>query len=63
MIQVCGARTIVARMEAGDSPTEACLAVLKLIAERTRAKRLKFAALMAAIVVARHDAHGFGKAF
>lgn len=40
VIQVCGARTIVARMEAGDTPTEACLAVLKMIADRTRLKRL-----------------------
>lgn len=41
VIQVCGARTIVARMEAGDSPTEACLAMLKLIVDRTRLKRLQ----------------------
>ena len=41
VIQVCGARSIVARMEAGDSPTDACLAVLKLIADRTRVKRLQ----------------------
>jgi N4-(beta-N-acetylglucosaminyl)-L-asparaginase len=40
VLQVCGARAIVSRMDAGDSPTEACLAVLKMIADRTRAKRL-----------------------
>jgi len=40
VIQVCGARSIVARMEAGDHPTEACLSVLKLIAGRTRLRRL-----------------------
>lgn len=40
VIQVGGSRTIVARMEAGDSPTEACLHVLKLIAARTKVKRL-----------------------
>lgn len=38
--QVCGAHAIVSRMEAGDSPTEACLNVLKRIVDRTRAKRL-----------------------
>ncbi len=40
VIQVCGARTIVMRMEMGDSPTDACLNVLKMIADRTRSKRL-----------------------
>ncbi len=44
VMQVCGARTIVARMEAGDSPTEACLAMLKMIVDRTRLKRLRNAA-------------------
>ncbi|MBL8745967.1 MAG: N(4)-(beta-N-acetylglucosaminyl)-L-asparaginase [Phycisphaerae bacterium] len=44
VMQVCGARTIVARMEAGDSPTEACLAMLKMIVDRTRVKRLRNAA-------------------
>lgn len=41
VMQVCGARTIIARMEAGDSPTEACLAMLKMIVDRTRVKRLQ----------------------
>lgn len=41
VIQVCGARSIVARMEAGDSPTDACLHVARLIADRTRLKRLR----------------------
>lgn len=41
VIQVCGARTIVARMEAGDTPVEACLAVLRMIADRTRLRRLQ----------------------
>lgn len=40
VIQVGGSRTIVARMEAGDSPQEACLYVAKQIADRTRLKRL-----------------------
>jgi N4-(beta-N-acetylglucosaminyl)-L-asparaginase len=40
VIQVCGSRTVVMRMEAGDTPLEACLYALHLIAERTRAKRL-----------------------
>lgn len=44
VIQVCGARTIVARMEAGDSPTDACLAMLKMIVDRTHLKRLQNAA-------------------
>lgn len=39
-LQVCAARTIVARLDAGDHPTDACLAVLKLIASRTKPKRL-----------------------
>lgn len=40
VIQVGGSRTVVARMEAGDSPTEACLHVARLIADRTKLKRL-----------------------
>jgi N4-(beta-N-acetylglucosaminyl)-L-asparaginase len=40
VIQVCGAFSVVQHMEAGLSPTEACLAVCKAIAERTREKRL-----------------------
>jgi N4-(beta-N-acetylglucosaminyl)-L-asparaginase len=40
VIQVCGAFSIVRHMEAGLSPTEACLAVVKRIADRTREKRL-----------------------
>lgn len=40
VIQVCGAFSIVQHMEAGKSPAEACLAVLKRIADRTREKRL-----------------------
>jgi N4-(beta-N-acetylglucosaminyl)-L-asparaginase len=38
--QVCGAFNIVAQMERGLTPTEACLEVLKRIADRTREKRL-----------------------
>ncbi len=44
VIQVCGARTAVMRMEMGDTPTEACLYVLKLIASKTKLKRLLNAA-------------------
>ncbi|MEX2218403.1 MAG: N(4)-(beta-N-acetylglucosaminyl)-L-asparaginase [Phycisphaerales bacterium] len=40
LIQVCGAFSIVQHMEAGMTPTEACLAVLKRIADRTREPRL-----------------------
>lgn len=40
VIQVCGAFSIVQHMESGLSPTEACLAVAKRIADRTREKRL-----------------------
>lgn len=43
VVQVCGARTIVAKMEAGESPTEACLSMLKMIVDRTRLKRLRTA--------------------
>ncbi len=41
VLQVCGAHTIVARMEAGDSPTDACLFTLKKIADRTRLTHLR----------------------
>ncbi|TVQ31114.1 MAG: asparaginase [Phycisphaeraceae bacterium] len=41
VIQVCGANAAVARMGAGDHPTDACIAVLKMISERTRARRLQ----------------------
>lgn len=40
VMQVCGARTVVMRMEQGDSPLEACLWTLRLIADKTRSKRL-----------------------
>lgn len=40
VIQVGGSRTIVARMEAGDTPTQACLSVARMIVDRTRLKRL-----------------------
>lgn len=40
VMQVCGARTVVMRMEMGDDPREACLSVLKMIADRTRSRRL-----------------------
>lgn len=40
VIQVCGSFSVVQHMEAGLSPTDACLAVLKRIADRTREKRL-----------------------
>ncbi len=40
VIQNCGAFSIVREMENGLSPTEACLAVMKRIADRTRQKRL-----------------------
>lgn len=40
VLQVCGARTAVMRMEMGDSPEAACLYVLQMIADRTRFKRL-----------------------
>ena len=41
VIQVCGAHSVVVRMEAGDTPAEACTNVLKKIASRTRLKRLQ----------------------
>jgi N4-(beta-N-acetylglucosaminyl)-L-asparaginase len=41
VIQVCGSFSVVQHMEAGLAPTDACLAVLKRIADRTREKRLR----------------------
>jgi N4-(beta-N-acetylglucosaminyl)-L-asparaginase len=68
VIQVCGARTIVARMEAGDSPTEACLATLKMIAGRTRLRRLQNAAgqpgfNVTAYALRKDGAHGSASIF
>lgn len=40
VIQVCGAFSTVLAMEDGLAPTEACLSVLKRMADRTREKRL-----------------------
>lgn len=40
VIQTCGAHAIVASMENGLSPTEACLKLLKKIADTTREQRL-----------------------
>ena len=40
VIQVCGSFSIVQHMEAGLSPTEACLAVAKRMVDRTKEKRL-----------------------
>jgi len=40
VLQSCGAFAIVQAMESGKTPTEACLHVLKRIADRTREKRL-----------------------
>ena len=40
VIQNCGSFSVVDRMAGGLGPTEACLAVLKRIAERTKQKRL-----------------------
>ncbi len=40
VMQVCGAHAVVTAMENGLSPEEACLHVLKRIADRTREKRL-----------------------
>lgn len=40
VIQICGAHTIVMRMEAGDHPRDACLYALQKIADRTKVKRL-----------------------
>ncbi len=41
VIQICGARTIVARMESGDTPEDACLYALRMIADKTRVARLQ----------------------
>ena len=40
VIQICGAHTIVMRMEAGDHPRDACLYALQKIADCTRVQRL-----------------------
>jgi N4-(beta-N-acetylglucosaminyl)-L-asparaginase len=40
VIQVCGAFSVVQHMAMGKSPTEACLAVLKTVVEKTRDPRL-----------------------
>jgi len=40
VIQVCGSFSVVQHMAAGKSPTEACLAVLQKIADKTKEKRL-----------------------
>lgn len=40
VLQACGAFSVVREMERGTAPTEACLAVLRQIAGKTRAKRL-----------------------
>jgi N4-(beta-N-acetylglucosaminyl)-L-asparaginase len=40
VMQVCGSYGVVAAMESGLSPTDACLKVLKQIADKTRAPRL-----------------------
>lgn len=40
VLQNCGAYAVVREMESGRSPEEACLAVLKRIADHTREKRL-----------------------
>lgn len=40
VIQVCGSFSIVQHIEAGKTPTEACLAVAKRLVDRTREKRL-----------------------
>jgi N4-(beta-N-acetylglucosaminyl)-L-asparaginase len=40
VIQICGARTIVMRMSMGDHPTDACLYAAKMIADKTKVKRL-----------------------
>lgn len=40
VLQACGAFAIVREMERGALPTDACLSVLKQIADRTRVKRL-----------------------
>jgi N4-(beta-N-acetylglucosaminyl)-L-asparaginase len=40
VIQVCGSFSVVQHLAAGKSPTEACLAVLKKIADKTKEPRL-----------------------
>lgn len=40
VIQICGAHTVVTRMDSGDSPTDACLYALKKIADYTKPARL-----------------------
>lgn len=40
VLQNCGGFSVVREMESGKSPTDACLAVLKRIADHTREKRL-----------------------
>jgi N4-(beta-N-acetylglucosaminyl)-L-asparaginase len=40
VLQACGSFSIVREMERGATPTQACLTVLKQIADRTREKRL-----------------------
>lgn len=40
VIQICGAHTVVSRMDAGDHPTDACLYALLKIADKTKAPRL-----------------------
>lgn len=41
VMQICGARTIVARMAVGDHPVDACLNVCKLMVDKNKLKRLK----------------------
>jgi N4-(beta-N-acetylglucosaminyl)-L-asparaginase len=41
VIQICGSFSIVQHIEAGKTPTEACLEVCKRLADRTREKRLQ----------------------
>jgi N4-(beta-N-acetylglucosaminyl)-L-asparaginase len=40
VLQVCGAHDVVSEMSRGQTPTEACLRVLKRITDRTRERRL-----------------------
>lgn len=40
VIQICGAHTIVTRMDSGDHPTDACLHALKKIVDSTKPARL-----------------------
>lgn len=39
-MQICAARFIVMRMSLGDHPTDACLTALRMVLDKTRAKRL-----------------------